>query len=257
MMEFRSSARVLLALLIVICLSACFAGEASALHKVLRHSVTLPGAPGCVVFPSNNVWNMDISKLPVASNSSAMIRAIGFTRGLHPDFGSYLGYGIPYNVVDGSQVPKVHVSFMYADESDAGPYPIPSRPQIEGGSDRHLLVVDKRTCTLYELWAAQENADGTWSAGSGAIWNLSSNVLRPNGWTSADAAGLPILPGLVRYDEVAAGLIAHALRFTAPHTRNMHIYPARHDAGANNAALPPMGLRIRLKASVNISMFSP
>jgi hypothetical protein len=220
-----------------------------------QHSVRVPGAPKCQIFPSTNVWNKDISSLPVAANSAAMIQAIGISRGLHPDFGSYLEYGIPYAVVPGSQR-KVHVQFQYADESDPGPYPIPANPPIEGGSDHHMLLVDSGHCTLYELWSAQKTASG-WQAGSGAIWSLSSNALRPNGWTSADAAGLPILPGLVRYDEVAAGLIAHALRFTAPNTRKAHIYPARHDASSDtSASLPPMGLRIRLKASVNISGFS-
>jgi hypothetical protein len=231
-------------------------GAPAKVHSaVVSHAITLPDAPNCSVFPSNNVWNEDVSKLPVAKNSSTMINAIGLTRGLHPDFGSYLGYGIPYGVADAS-TPKYTVTFDYADESDAGPYPIPASPPIEAGSDHHLIIVDKSTCTLYEMFAVRQNADGSWSAGSGAIWNLSSNALRPDGWTSADAAGLPILPGLVRYDEVAAGVIAHALRFTAPRTRNMHIYPARHDAGSNNSSLPPMGLRVRLKASYNISGFS-
>jgi hypothetical protein len=229
---------------------------AARLHPgIVPAAVTLPDAPGCIVFPSNNVWNEDISKLPVARNSGAMINAIGMSRGLHPDFGSYLGYGIPYGVVDGS-TPRYTVSFDYADESDPEPYPIPTNPPIEAGSDRHMLIVDKSTCTLYEMFDVRQNSDGSWAAGSGAIWNLRSNALRPDGWTSADAAGLPILPGLVRYDEVAAGVIAHALRFTAPRTRNMHIYPARHDAGSSNTALPPMGLRVRLKASYNISRFS-
>jgi len=148
------------------------------------------------------------------------------------------------------------VRFYYANESDAGPYPIPANPKREAGSDHHILIVDRDACVLYELYDANRNA-GRWEAGSGAIWNLRSNLLRPDGWTSADAAGLPILPGLVRYDEVARGIINHALRFTAPDTRNAHLYPARHHAGAsNNPALPPMGLRVRLKASVDISHFS-
>jgi hypothetical protein len=220
-----------------------------------RASAPLPGAPGCPIFPANNVWNVDVSALPVAANSAAMIAAIGLTTGLHPDFGSYSGYGIPYNVVSGNQA-KVTVHFEYAGESDSGPYPIPAKPHIEAGSDRHLLIVDKTNCRLYELYDASMQG-GRWTAGSGAIWNLRSNALRPNGWTSADAAGLPILPGLVRYDEIAGGIIDHALRFTAVHTRNAHIYPARHDAGVDSAAYPPMGLRVRLKASVRISAFSP
>ncbi len=214
----------------------------------------LPGAPNCPLFPASNVWNRPIASLPVAKDSAQLIAAIGLSRGLHPDFGSYSGYGIPYAVVGAAQR-KVPVRFEYADESDKGPYPIPPHPPIEAGSDRHLLLVDRDACRLYELYDAQREADG-WHAGSGAIWDLRSNRLRPDGWTSADAAGLPILPGLVRYDEVARGLIDHALRFTAPRTRSMHIYPARHDAGdGNDPSLPPMGLRVRLKASVDISRF--
>lgn len=214
-----------------------------------------PGAVKCRLFPASNVWNRDISSLPVARNSAGLIKAIGLDRGLHPDFGSYLGYGIPYNTVAGTQ-PKVAVSFDYADESDTGPYPIPAHPAIEAGSDRHMLIVDRDTCKLYELYNARKTARG-WHAGSGAIWNLKSNALRPDGWTSADAAGLPILPGLVRYDEVVRGVIAHALRFTAPRTRSAHLYPARHDAGdGSDSGLPSMGLRVRLKASVDISTFN-
>jgi hypothetical protein len=212
---------------------------------------TVPGARSCPIFPANNPWNERVDKLPVAPDSDAMISAIGLDSPVHPDFGSFSGYGIPYTVV-GHATKKVHVSFQYADESDHGPYPLPAHPHIEGGSDRHVLLVDRDTCKLYELFGA-ERQGGTWHAGSGAIWNLRSNHLRPNGWTSADAAGLPILPGLVRYDEVAAGVIAHALRFTASRTSNRHIWPARHDAGDADASLPPMGLRVRLKASVDIS----
>jgi hypothetical protein len=216
-----------------------------------------PPAPTgtCSVFPSSNVWNRDVSGLPVAGNSQTLIGSIGLGASLHPDF-SATGYGIPINVV-GPSTSRVSVTFGYADESDPGPYPIPASPAIEGGSDRHMLLWDKSACFLYELYAAARNGSA-WTAGSGAIWNLRSNALRPDGWTSADAAGLPILPGLVRYDEVAAGAILHALRFTAPSTRTSHIYPARHDAGeSSSAALPPMGLRVRLKASVDISGFGP
>jgi hypothetical protein len=191
----------------------------------------------------------------VAGNSATLIASIGLDASLHPDF-SATGYGIPINVV-GASTPTSPVSFLYADESDVGPYPIPPAPLIEGGSDRHMILWDKSACMLYELFAAVKGGGG-WSAGSGAIWDLRSNALRPDGWTSADAAGLPILPGLVRYDEVAKAAILHALRFTAPSTRTEHIYPARHDAGASgSAALPPMGLRVRLKASVDISGFGP
>jgi hypothetical protein len=215
---------------------------------------TLPGARSCPIFPASNVWNRPVAGLPVAADSAAMIDAIGLDAPVHPDFGSYLGYGIPYNVVSGKKVHKVHVSFEYADESDKVGYPMPAHPRQEGGGDAHVLIVDKSACRLYELYAAHQSG-GAWSAGSGAVWNLRSNHLRPDGWTSADAAGLPILPGLVRYDEVASGAIRHALRFTAPRSANSHLYPARHDAGDAGDSLPPMGLRVRLKASVDISGF--
>jgi hypothetical protein len=206
----------------------------------------VPGASGCTVFPGTNVWNMRIDERPVAANSATMIAAIGLDTGLHMDFGSYAGYGIPYQLVT-SATPRKSVAFDYADESDDVGYPIPASPLIEGGAgstgDRHILMVDKDACRLYELYNAR--ATGlNWRAGSGATWDLRSNALRPDGWTSADAAGLPILPGLVRYDEVAAGAIRHALRFTTPNTRRAHIYPARHDASdSSSTSLPPMGLR--------------
>jgi hypothetical protein len=210
----------------------------------------------CGVFPLSNVWNRRVDGLPVRSDSATLINRMGLTRYLHPDFGSYAGYGIPVNVVTPA-TPQTAVHFTWPDESDAGPYPIPAAPKIEGGSDRHLLMLDRSACKLYELFAAAKGSNG-WSAGSGAIFDLRSNALRPNGWTSADAAGLPIYPGLARYDEVAAGVMAHALRFTAPETRKAHIYPARHDASSFTAAsYPPMGLRLRLKASVNIAGFGP
>jgi hypothetical protein len=185
---------------------------------------------------------------------------------VHPDFGSGLydgqRIGIPYVVVSGRTTPKARPRFEYADESDAGPYPIPAGVPIEGNphpddGDRHALIVDRDTCTLYELYALHRAGAG-WAAGSGAVWSLGSNKLRPAGWTSADAAGLPILPGLARYDEVAAGSIDHALRFTAPRTRRAYIYPARHDASdSTDPSLPSMGVRVRLKAGVNIAGFPP
>jgi hypothetical protein len=189
-----------------------------------------------------------------------MIAAIGRDRGLHMDFGSYAGYGIPYQVVTAS-TPRSTVAFQYASESDRVGYPIPASPLIEGGAgatgDRHILMVDRDACRLYELFAAS-NVDGAWRAGSGATWDLRSNALRPAGWTSADAAGLPILPGLVRYDEVAAGAIRHALRFTTSTTRRAYIYPARHYASeSTSTSLPTMGLRVRLKASFDTSGLSP
>ncbi|HYM53033.1 MAG TPA: S-layer homology domain-containing protein [Candidatus Dormibacteraeota bacterium] len=226
---------------------------AAFLHRAIDHA--LP-PPACGLFPASNVWNRRVDSLPVAANSGTLIATIGASADLHPDFGSYLGYGIPINVV-GASTARSSVSFQYAGESDAGPYPIPPAPRIEGGSDRHLLMWDLDACRLYELFAAQRTSSG-WHAGSGAIWNLNSNALRPDGWTSADAAGLPILPGLLRYDEVATGAVLHAIRFTAPVTRDAHIYPARHHAGSgSSASLPSMGLRVRLKASFDMSGFSP
>jgi hypothetical protein len=226
----------------------CIAGSAAA--------APLPSAPACPIFPKTNPWNRDVSTLPVAANSATLIASIGRDAPLHPDFSNRGGYGIPFNVVRRTQK-KVRVTFEYADESDRGPYPIPTRPKIEGGSDRHMLIVDRDTCRLYELFAARKS--GTrWTAGSGAIFNLRSNALRPIGWTSADAAGLPIFPGLARYGEVRAGVVDHALRFTAPRTRRAFVFPARHQAGSSNdPALPPMGLRVRLKASVSLAGFGP
>ncbi len=215
----------------------------------------------CAIFPSTNVWNRRIDTLPVRSDSATLIGSIGLSSVLHPDFSSTawnggLGYGIPVNQVNLS-TPRYSVSFDYADESDAGPYPIPASPKIEGGSDAHLLSWDTEGCMLYEIFAASKSG-GQWYGGSGAIWDLRSNALRPDGWTSADAAGLPILPGLARYEEVQVGAILHALRFTAPRTCSNHIYPARHDAGSYSCTTyPPMGLRVRLKASVDISGFGP
>ncbi len=226
---------------------------AAFLHRALAAPRT---PPSCTLFPATNVWNRRVDSLPVASNSATLINTIGAGQRGHPDFGEYLGYGIPVNVV-GASTPRSSVSFTWPSESDAGPYPIPSNPKIEGGGDRHILMWDVERCRLYELFAAHRTSSG-WRAGSGAIWNLRSNALRPNGWTSADAAGLPILPGLVRYDEVAAGAIHHAIRFTAPETRNAHIYPARHHAGAgSSSSLPPMGLRVRLKAGFDMGDYSP
>lgn len=220
---------------------------------------------GCPLFPANNIWNTDISRLPVDARSAQYIASIGLTGHVHPDFGAGLydgePIGIPYAVVPATQ-PLVPVQFDYADESDPGPYPVPSNVPIEGGSqsdgDRHVLLVQQGSCKLYEMYASYPQADGSWQAGSGAVWNLNSNALRPAGWTSADAAGLPILPGLVRYDEVASGAIDHALRFTVQRTQDAYIWPARHQASSHtDPTLPPMGLRVRLKADVDISSFSP
>ncbi len=217
---------------------------------------TLPGAPNCPVFPVTNVWNARIDGRPATADSATLINTIGLDRGLHMDFGSYAGYGIPYNIVTAT-TSRSTVTFDYDDESGQVGYPIPASPKIEGGSDRHILMVDKDACRLYELFAARQE-NGAWAAGSGATWDLRSNALRPAGWTSADAAGLPILPGLVRYDEVVAGTIAHALRFTAPQTRRAYLYPARHYASSSTSpSLPPMGLRVRLKSSFDTAGLSP
>jgi len=215
---------------------------------------------GCRVFPANNPWHENISKLPVSPLSSAYIASIGANIDLHPDFGSNLTYGIPYAVVPASQ-PKVAIHFTaYGDQSDPGPYPIPPGAPVEGGAgasgDRHVLVLQAGACKLYELYDAYPNADGSWNAGSGAVFNLRSNKLRPNGWTSADAAGLSIFAGLIRYDEIQRGYIDHAIRFTAPQTQAGFIHPATHFASSSaNPDLPPMGLRLRLKASFDIRPF--
>jgi hypothetical protein len=213
------------------------------------------GIGGCQVFPANNVWNTPIDQLPVDPHSDDYIQAIEASHGLHPDFGAGTwqgaAIGIPYNVVDNSTA-GVRVSFTYSDESDDVLYPIPANPLIEGGSDRHLLMVNQEECWLFELYDARLGSDG-WMAGSGAFFNLRSNGLRQDGWTSADAAGLAMLPGLARYEEAATGTISHALRFTLQHTRNEHIWPARHDASSSsNSAYPPMGQRFRLKANYQI-----
>lgn len=209
-----------------------------------------------MLFPADNPWNAPIDTAAVDPNSAAILSNIGLTTSLHPDFGaSYNGgpFGIPYVVVAGTQ-PLVNVTFDYADESDPGPYPIPPNAPVEPGGDAHVLVVDRDHWKLYEMWSASKLADGSWHAGSGAVFDLSSDALRPAGWTSADAAGLPIVPGLVRYDEVVAGTIAHALRFTVSHTRRAYVSPARHWASSDTSSLrPPMGMRVRLKASVDIS----
>lgn len=215
-------------------------------------------------FPDDNPWNLDISGEAVDPNSAALIASIGNNTGLHPDFGTIWNgapIGIPYVVVSGEQAKRV-VSFDYEDESDTGPYPIPNDPPIEGGSksdgDRHILMIDRDNWLLYELFYAFPSGGGRWRAGSGAIFDLNSNDLRPAGWTSADAAGLPIFPGLVRYDEVVGlGEIRHALRFTASRTRRAYVNPARHYASSlTSANLPPMGMRVRLKSDYDISEFS-
>ena len=266
-----ASLLALVALTGALALAAATASGRLSAHGLRREAVAKPaattsppvlGGTRCAVFPADNPWNQRVDALPVASNSAALIASIGLSDPVHPDFGSgtYQGepIGIPYTIVS-HRTKRVPVAFQYASESDKGPYPIPPNVAIEGGShstgDRHVIVVNKDTCTDYELYAAYPRAGGrSWRAGSGAIFNLRSDGLRPAGWTSADAAGLPILPGLARYNEVAAGAIDHALRFTAPCTAAAYVYPARHQASTcHGANLPPMGLRVRLKASVDIS----
>ncbi|WP_432844366.1 hypothetical protein [Dactylosporangium sp. CA-092794] len=217
-----------------------------------------PSAP-CSVFPADNVWHANVAKLPVHRDSAAWVASIGATAHAHPDFGP--AFGIPITAVPAGQA-KVKVSFAYAGESDPGPYPIPKNARVEGGAsatgDRHVILQDTSVCKVYELFDAHPNPDGTWKAGSGAIFDLRGNALRKPGWTSADAAGLPILPGLPRADEAAAGKIDHAIRFTAPKTRKGYVWPARHAASsATDQSLPPMGARFRLKASVDIAKFPP
>jgi hypothetical protein len=216
----------------------------------------VPGS-SCRVFPADNVWNMDVSKLPVAKKNAVWKKSMhaGSTL-LHPDFGPP-AYGMPFDVVDGSH-DRVHVGFDYASESDEGPYPFGPDIHIEGGSDRHALIIDRDSCTLYELYAAGWNG-GEPTAGSGAIFQLEgadANDLRPATWTSADAAGLPIFPGLVRWDEVDAGVIQHALRFTVGCTSRRYVWPARHQAGSDDSRCPPMGARFRLKAGFDASRYS-
>jgi len=218
-------------------------------------------------FPANNIWNTPVDHLPVHASSAKYIQSIGSAKTFHADFGSGLWegapIGIPFVVVPASQ-PKVEIHYVeYSNESDPGPFPIPFFAPIEGGpnsnGDRHVLVIETASCTLYELYHAYlQPGDGSWNAGSGAVYDLTADgPLRPAGWTSADAAGLPILPGLARYDEISVGEIRHALRFTAPHTQDQYVWPARHQAGAHEIEYPPMGQRFRLKASFDISKAPP
>ncbi|MFN2543682.1 MAG: hypothetical protein ABR600_03795 [Actinomycetota bacterium] len=245
-----------------ICLALCTTVVASALGTVSVASATPPpSAPTCHVFPKDNVWHADVSHLPVEKHSRQWLASMdSSSTNLHPDFGPSGGfpYGIPYTTVPGSHA-KVRVHFQYADESDKGPYPFGPETPIEGGKDaggdRHAIMIDRSDCTLYELYDAHYS-DGGSTAGSGAIWDLDSNKLRPADWTSADAAGLPIFPGLLRLDEVKKGLVDHAIRFTAERTDQRYVWPARHQAGAaNDSNLPPMGARFRLKAGFAIKGF--
>jgi hypothetical protein len=226
-----------------------------------------PGIPGslgsCSLFPRSNYWYADVSTLPVHALSANYVNSVGAGKKMHADFGSGAWdggpIGIPFTLVPAGQ-PGANIAFEYGDESEPGPYPIPADAPIEGGpnsdGDRHILVVEDTTCRLYEVFAAYPDGGGGWNAGSGAVWDLSSNALRPDGWTSADAAGLPILPGLVRYDEVAAGRIDHAIRITVPKTQKAYVWPARHRASSStDPNLPPMGTWFRLRADFDISGF--
>ncbi|WP_211244261.1 hypothetical protein [Actinospica robiniae] len=215
--------------------------------------------------PADSIWRAKVDTLPVASRSSAYVANIGAQSHVHADFGSGTWdgepIGMPITLIPPGTSPA-HVSFDYADESDPGPYPIPAGASIEGGAqsdgDRHVIALDPSDCRDYELYDATASSGGAWHAGSGAVFNLNSDALRPAGWTSADAAGLPILPGLARYDEAAAGAIDHALRITVPKSQAAYLWPARHDASSDtDPDLPPMGLRLRLKADVDISGLPP
>jgi hypothetical protein len=259
----RTSFGVLSAAVVAVPLVVGFdaTGPADASAPAVRH---LPGT-SCTVFPADNYWHANVSKLPVDSHSKTWLKHMSPGTKLHPDFGPSYGaqpvpYGIPVTVVSGTHA-KVPVIFQYASESDRVKYPLGSDTKIEGGAgakgDRHAIVVDKSTCKLYETWSTKKSAAGNWHAGSGAVWSLKSDALRKKGWTSADAAGLPILPGLLRWDEVKAGHVDHAIRFTTDVTSTHYIWPARHQAGSTSStAYPPMGARFRLKASYKITGYS-
>ncbi len=227
------------------------------LMVILVAPISLPAQGtlgGCTVFPSSNIWNTPVDKMPVHPYSSQFIATEGADVPLHPDFGP--NGAIPFVVVPGNQ-PKIAIQFA-SDQSDPGPYPIPPDAPIEAGTDNHVVILNQGECKLYEIYSAQKQPDGSWTGGSGAIFDLRLNGLRPDGWTSADAAGLPILPGLVRYDEVASGVIRHALRLTVPQTANTYVWPARHYASRlSGNQYPPMGQRFRLRADYDVSGFDP
>jgi hypothetical protein len=247
-------------------MAACAAAIAIlALSTVRAHSSSGPQIDGCPVFPDSSPWNQRVDQLPVASDSARIVSRIGARDPLHPDFGSGRWHGgligLPYNVVT-SRTPKVPVTFSDADYSDPGPYPLPRDAEVESAArdaDGTTIVVDRSACKLYELYQGRRVAGSArWRATAGATWDLRSNDLRPDGWTSADAAGLPIFPGLVRHDEVADGSIDHALRLVVPRTRKAWIYPARHaSSNTRDPSLPAMGQRLRLKSSVDLQSFPP
>ncbi len=261
MRSLRRTSLVVLGSAVVIVPLMLVSGSADAAAPAVRH---LPGTT-CTAFPADNWWHADISKLPVDSHSKKWLAHMSPTSKLHPDFGPSYGeqpvpYGIPITYVSGSHA-KVSVSFQYSSESDHVKYPLGSDTKIEGGShasgDRHAIVVDKTTCRDYETWLTTKSSTGHWHAGSGAVWSLKSDTLRKAGWTSADAAGLPILPGLLRWDEVKAGRVDHAIRFTTNVSSTHYVWPARHEAGSKTStSYPPMGARFRLKASYSLSGYS-
>ena len=257
-----SRLRLLVVVVLLGCILAAVPGVAAGRSATAVR--TPPSVAGCRVFPVDNWWNRDISRLPVDRRSATWLSHMSTGRNLHPDFGPSYGagpdYGIPITVVTGSH-PRVPVSFTYAAESNRVRYPFGSDTRIEGGrnsgGDMHAVVVDKTHCTLFETWDTTVRS-GRWHAGSGAVWSLGSDTLRPDTWTSADAAGLPILPGLLRWPEVQAGHVNHAIRFTTDVTSRHHLWPARHDAGATDSwAYPPMGARFRLRASYSEAGYGP
>lgn len=251
--------------------AVAFLGVVFSVTPVTYSSAKSPTIAGCPVFPADNIWNTPINRLPVDPRSRQYVASIGADKNLHPDFAAGKSdgapIGIPFIVVPFKE-PKVKIVFRKfgdeepaIDESDPGPYPIPRNAPIEGGpksqDDRHVIVVQEGSCTLFELYKAVPNADGSWSAVGAARFDLEGEELRPDGWTSADAAGLPIFPGLVRAEEIVAGEIKHALRFTAPRTQKKYVWPARHFASSStDEALPPLGQYFRLRANFDISKFS-
>jgi hypothetical protein len=246
-----------------ICLMAALLCVVPAAGATRRHAHRLTGAPeefGCPIFPASNPLNEEIANAPESPNSQAYVESIGLSAHLHPDFGTNPSYGIPYSVVGEHQAEVPVKLTTYRSESDPGPYPIPPAAQIEGGGkkgkgDKHVLVVQEGTCKDFELYKAKRTGSG-WVGVAGAVFNLRSNALRPEGWTSADAAGLPIFPLLARYPEVHSGQIDHALRVTVPESQRGYIHPATHYASSSsNADLPPMGLRLRLKAGYSLAGF--
>jgi hypothetical protein len=243
-----------LAVAVLVGIVSTVAPMAAAASRSSAGGTTLPET-ACPAFPSDNVWNTPVTGLPVNKDSGAWLASMDArSTDLHPDYGpsgAKEPYGIPWQIVPAGQ-PLVHISFQYSSQSNPGPYPLSASTPIEGGSDRHALMVNPSTCFLYETWDTYYHPDGKSTAGSGAIWNLRSNTLRPAGWTSADAAGLPILPGLVNYTEVVSGAMDHAIRFTAQCTQKAYIWPARHEAGQDDPSCPPMGARFRLNAGFSL-----